>query len=196
MESCGKTSVAGSVLVHRAQPLLSPWERDWHQCQAASGPPGSLLWALAPFVFLPGRGWGSVGVREAAQAVGRPPGSQRPASPSHAAHAARIPQEINHLLHRPAGRGRGAAGREGPTLVVVTFPSLHAGSAWLGPAVRLQQGEALSVLSSGLWLRGTSGSSSWWVSSLRHRLSNLLMSSTIRHIHFPVRSRSCFVCDQ
>lgn len=69
-----------------------------------------------------------MGVKEAAQAAR----TQKllGACLGHAAHAARVPQVINHLLERPAGCGRA---REGPELVS-TFPSLCVGSTWLGQA--------------------------------------------------------------
>lgn len=164
VERCGKTTVAGRVLIHRLT-LLSV--NTGHRGPAPAQPlgkglalvPGPRRDVLAGFcgtwhlglcvsaqerLGLSGCEGGGSGSREV------PHSSQRLACLCHAAHAAQIPQEINHLLHRPAGCGRGA-GREGPTLVVLTFPSLHTGSAWLGLAVQFQQGETLSVLSSGLW---------------------------------------------
>lgn len=69
-----------------------------------------------------------MGVKEAAQAAG----TQKLLSAclGHAAHAARVPPVINHLLERPAGCGRAW---EGPELGL-TFPCLCVGSTCLGQA--------------------------------------------------------------
>lgn len=82
----------------------------------------SLPWGLAPgaFCFCLGRGWGSVGVKEAAQEL-------LGACLGHAAHAARVPQVINHLLERPADCGRA---REGPGL---DLPLSLCGQHLVGP---------------------------------------------------------------